>query len=139
MMFIMDTDTFSLLGRGHPRIVDRNQREPDKVALTVVTQIEVLQGRFASVIKASTGGLLLRDQEWLEQSERELANIPLLPFDVPAAAVFDRLRLDRKLRKIGRADLLIAAIALAHRATVATRNVRDFQQVPGLRVENWAD
>jgi tRNA(fMet)-specific endonuclease VapC len=45
----------------------------------------------------------------------------------------------KKLRKIGRADLLIAAISLANRATVVSRNLKDFRQVPGLRVENWAD
>ena len=43
------------------------------------------------------------------------------------------------LKKIGRGDLLIAAVAQARRAKLATRNVRDFQLVPGLRVENWAD
>jgi len=43
------------------------------------------------------------------------------------------------LKKVGRADLLIAAIALAHRATLVTRNVRDFQQIPGLILENWTD
>jgi len=43
------------------------------------------------------------------------------------------------LRKIGRADLLIASIALASSATLATRNLKDFAFVPGLRTENWAD
>jgi tRNA(fMet)-specific endonuclease VapC len=49
------------------------------------------------------------------------------------------LRQDRKLKKIGRRDLLIACIALAHRAKVVTRNLKHFRQVPGLLVENWAD
>jgi tRNA(fMet)-specific endonuclease VapC len=56
-----------------------------------------------------------------------------------AAARFDQLRQDRKLKKIGRADLLIASIVLANQATLVSRNLKDFQQVPGLRVENWAD
>ena len=59
--------------------------------------------------------------------------------DAGFAAEFDRLRSHKKLVKIGRSDLLIASIALAHQATLVTRNVRHFRQVPGLNVENWAD
>ncbi len=43
------------------------------------------------------------------------------------------------VEKIGRADLLIAAITLAREATLVTRNVKHFRQVPGLKVENWVD
>jgi tRNA(fMet)-specific endonuclease VapC len=43
------------------------------------------------------------------------------------------------LKKIGRADLLIASIARANKAILVTRNLKDFRQVPGLQVENWAD
>ena len=34
-------------------------------------------------------------------------------------------------------DLKIAAIAVAEDATLLSANVSDFQQVPGLRVEDW--
>jgi tRNA(fMet)-specific endonuclease VapC len=47
--------------------------------------------------------------------------------DQIAIVQFDRLRAARSLRKIGRADLLIASIALANRATLVTRNLRHFQ------------
>jgi tRNA(fMet)-specific endonuclease VapC len=46
---------------------------------------------------------------------------------------------NKKVKKIGRADLLIAAFAMANRAVLVTRNLKDFRQVPGLRIENWAD
>lgn len=36
-------------------------------------------------------------------------------------------------------DLRIACIALAHDATLVTRNTKDFAHVPNLKVENWAD
>jgi tRNA(fMet)-specific endonuclease VapC len=49
------------------------------------------------------------------------------------------LRRNKKLKKIGRTDLLIASIALARGATLITRNVRHFQLIPGIRIENWAD
>jgi len=63
----------------------------------------------------------------------------VLTVDDAAAAAFDELRRHKKLKKIGRGDLLIACIALAHRATLVTRNLKDFRKVPGLVVENWAD
>lgn len=40
---------------------------------------------------------------------------------------------------IGPFDQLIAGIALAHEMTLITRNTREFERVPGLRVENWYD
>jgi predicted nucleic acid-binding protein len=39
--------------------------------------------------------------------------------------------LDTELKKIGRGDLLIAAITLANQATLVTRNEKDFCLVPG--------
>lgn len=68
-----------------------------------------------------------------------LRQITVLSINEAAADQFDRLRQIKRLRKIGRADLLIAAIALAHGATMVTRNVKHFSQIPGLRVENWLD
>jgi hypothetical protein len=41
--------------------------------------------------------------------------------------------------QIGLDDLLIVSIALAHRATLITRNVQHFRRVPGLIVVNWVD
>lgn len=57
------------------------------------------------------------------------------PFDERAAEEFRRLRSERV--RIGVTDLKIAAIALVHAATLVSRNLRDFNTVPGLRVENW--
>jgi tRNA(fMet)-specific endonuclease VapC len=51
----------------------------------------------------------------------------------------DWLRAHKTYRKIGRADLLIASIVLAHQATLVTRNVRHFQQIRGVVVVNWVD
>ena len=61
----------------------------------------------------------------------------VLPWDAEAADYFIRLRRERV--RIGTMDLKIACIAMAHDATLLTRNTGDFQQVPGLKFENWLD
>ena len=59
----------------------------------------------------------------------------ILPFDERAAEEFRRLRGERV--RIGATDLKIAANTLVHAGTLVSRNLRDFDKVPGLRVENW--
>ncbi len=139
-MDLLDTDTLSRLHAGDPRLQERQQRvDPAQVATTAITRIEILQGRFDFVRKAADGAQLLRAFAWLARSEELLGHIPVLPINEVAAARFDQLRQHKKLKKVGRADLLIAAVALAHAATVVTRNLRHFRQVPGLQAENWFD
>jgi tRNA(fMet)-specific endonuclease VapC len=58
-----------------------------------------------------------------------------LPFDEAAAAIFDQLR-TQKLR-LGTNDLAIAAITLAVRGILVTRNTVDFRRIPGLVLEDW--
>src|SRR5262245_24561628 len=139
-MYVLDTDTLSRLRSDDQRLREHRERiAPTELATTVITRIEILQGRFDSVVKAADGEELLRAFAWLARSEELLGQLTILPIDEAAAAEFDRLRQNKKLKKIGRGDLLIAAIALAHRATLVSRNLRDFRQVPGLSVENWID
>ena len=139
MMLVLDTDTLTHLLHGHPRVVERAGRFAAEICLTVVSRMEQLRGRFDAVFKAKDGEALLRAQQRLIETEDGLNRLPALPINAAAAAEFDRLRQNKKLKKIGRGDLLIAAITLANRATLVTRNVKDFRQVPGLQVENWAD
>jgi tRNA(fMet)-specific endonuclease VapC len=138
-MIVLDTGILTLYSLGNARIRQRATLEDDEIVITVITQIEVLLGRFHFMLKASSGDELQRAQHFLVQSERDLDGHVILPITKAAAAQFDKLRADRKLKKIGRPDLLIACIALAHRAKLVTRNLKDFRQVPGLQIENWAD
>ncbi len=138
-MILLDSDTLSLLAAGHPQVSARARAAQDVLATTVVNRIEILRGRFEFLLKAADGVQLQRAQHVLEQSERDLSLFAVIPIDPAAASSFDLLRSNRKLKAIGRADLLIASITLAHGATLVTRNLRHFRQVPGLQVENWAD
>ncbi len=139
-MYLLDTDTLTRLHGGHPRVVERLRRLDDPaVGTTLVSRIELLRGRFEFLLKAANGAELLRAHHWLRKTEELLAELPIIAPDAASAAEFDRLRANRKLRKIGRADLLIGSIALAHQATVVTRNVKHFRQIKELSVVNWID
>ncbi len=138
-MILLDTDTVSLLAGGHSKVTQRARTAVDTVATTVVTRFEILRGRFDFLLKAADGTQLERAQHWLDQSEADLRKLPVVTVDARSAAEFDKLRKQKKLKKIGRRDLLIGCIALAHNATLVTRNLKHFRQIPNLHVENWAD
>lgn len=141
MIYLLDTDLFTLSSLARLGLRDRiaaARAEGHTVAVSIVTRIEVLRGRFDAVLKAVDGAALARMQELLHSSEAYLMEFALLSFDDAALREFDRLRDDKKARKAGRSDLLIGCIALAHDATVVTRNEKDFRHIPNLKVENWA-
>jgi tRNA(fMet)-specific endonuclease VapC len=138
-MKVLDTDVLTFLIKGHPKVCERRTQETEEVVISIFSRIETLQGRFATLLKAADGSELERGQERLSQAERDPTAFRVLPVTAAVAAEFDRLRENKKLRKIGRADLLISAVVLANRATLVTRNLKDFRLVQDLQVENWID
>jgi tRNA(fMet)-specific endonuclease VapC len=67
------------------------------------------------------------------------ARFELLPFDLAAArhAAQVRAQLEAQGTPTGAADTMIAGVALAHGLILVTRNVREFERVPGLQIQNW--
>ncbi len=139
-MHLLDTDTLTHLHAGHPQVIGHLRRINDsEIGIAIITKIEILRGRYEFLLKASTGEELLRAFHWLKRSEELLEQILVVPLDTESARVFDQLREHPSLRKIGRADLLIASISLARRATLVTRNLRHFRIIHGLNLTNWVD
>jgi tRNA(fMet)-specific endonuclease VapC len=75
----------------------------------------------------------------LKAVEELLAEIDVLPFDVPADTEYGGIRaeLDAAGKPIGANDLLIAAHACSTGATIVTANTDEFKRIRGLKVENW--
>ncbi len=92
------------------RVAYRVRNSGDPVAISTIVLAEIARG----------------------DTEKLPAQIAILPFDAAAAAAFLRAA-----RARGVFDRLIAAHALALGATLITHNVRDFREVPGLRIEDW--
>ena len=136
-LYVFDTDSLSLLHRGHPAVSQRAVSHPDTdLALTVISVEEQLTGWYARVRRARLPDEIARAYQSLTDCVRRFARWQILSFTEPAVHRFDRLRA-LKLN-IGRMDLHIAAITLEHGGIVVTRNLRDFQRVPGLQVEDWS-
>ena len=137
-MIILDTNVLSALMRTNPEavVVEWLDRQPaDSVWLSSITVFETRfglallpKGRRRSGLEGAFGRVLTED----------LAN-RVLDFDSMAAATAVQLAADRQ--KAGRAvdlrDTLIAGIALARRATIATRNTRHFEGLDVPLVNPW--
>ena len=140
MMYLLDTDTLTYLHAGNANVIKRLKiLEDAEIAITIVTKIEILRGRIDYLLKAFSGEDLLKAQDLFCRSETLLNQLPLISIEQNAANQFERLQNVSKFRKIGRADLLIASITLANQATLVTRNLRHFRQIPQLLLENWVD
>jgi tRNA(fMet)-specific endonuclease VapC len=134
-MYLLDTDHASLYQQGHPALGQRlNHLPPNQVATSVITYDEQVSGRLAVVRKARNQQERINAYYWLQRTLHFFCRMPVLPFDEAAATQFQQLT-TLKLR-IGTQDLLIASIALANEMTLLTRNLRDFQKIPGLALED---
>ena len=71
--------------------------------------------------------------------DRFLEPFAIILFDSNCAEEYAKARHSLKVqgRMIGPNDLLIAAAALAHDATLITNNTREFGRVEGLKLESW--
>jgi tRNA(fMet)-specific endonuclease VapC len=71
----------------------------------------------------------------LKQSLKQYCEMLVLDFDEVAATRFQELR--KNHRRLGGLDLKVAAIVLGQDATLLSANLSHFQQVQGLKVEDW--
>jgi len=138
-MYLLDTDHLSVLERGgteSQRLRRRLQAvPPDEVAATVVSYEEQTRGWLSYMAKARSLDEQITAYSYLQRHLQVFCTVPLIAFDSAAAAMVQRLQKQRI--RIGTMDLKIASIALSQNATLLSRNVTDFQKVPGLRVEDW--
>jgi tRNA(fMet)-specific endonuclease VapC len=130
----LDTNVFVDLTQGRrPKVQERYidaVLTSGPLVTSIIVHHELQVGVFASrdpLIAAQNLAALMRN----------IIIEPLSDEDVTVAA---RIRADLKLRgqPIGPYDLLIAGQALARGWTLVTSNVREFERVEGLNVENWA-
>ena len=132
-MICLDTDVASAIMRpgGGPSKLGRRlgTLEAATQYTTSITVGELLYGA-----RKRGSQRLERDIERFVAGEVQIAG-----FDAPAARAYAKIRVELEAvgQRLDDADLRIAAICLTRDFTLITGNVRHFERVPGLRVENW--
>jgi tRNA(fMet)-specific endonuclease VapC len=138
-MWILDTDHLSLLQRENSQLIERlSLHQQDRVVITIVTVEEQLRGRLSVISKASdpkSKTSLAVAYQNLRLTIESLQEFEQIDFDLEAESIYYQLR-QQKIR-IGTQDLRIASIVLANKATLLTRNYRDFSQIPNLIIDDW--
>lgn len=138
-MYILDTDHLSVLDRGGVKAQRLLQKLADvdstQVATSIISYEEQMRGWLSYGAKAQT---MEQEIEAYKQLKRQLTNycaISVLEFNDEAGQEFQRLK--KLYPRLGRMDLKIASIALAHQAIVLTRNSGDFGRILGLCIDDW--
>ncbi|AFY47864.1 putative nucleic acid-binding protein, contains PIN domain [Nostoc sp. PCC 7524] len=135
--WVLDTDHVSLLQRGHPVVVSKvSAVNPAEIAVTVITIVEQMYGRLDVINRTKSKQELVTAYALLKETFNLLSQANILDFNEAAFDTYNDL-LKQKIR-VGTQDLRIAAIALSLNATVVTRNFKDFQKVPNLKIVDWS-
>ena len=140
MFAILDKNTISVLQLGGSIAYDKLCMRmalvsPELVFVTAVSFEEQSRGWLAYLNRAQSDDELLKGYSELTGLLRDYNEFSVLTFDERAIKHYRRLKALRI--RIGTLDLRIASIALARGAKVITQNLKDFEKVPGLIVEDW--
>jgi tRNA(fMet)-specific endonuclease VapC len=129
-VYALDTNTLSYFLRGEGEVSRRLRAvNADLLGLPSIVAYELSYG----LKRIGAGPRRVAELDLL------LAAMVPLAFDAAAAEIASQIRvgLENRGETIGSFDVLIAATAIAHNAVLVTRNRREFERVPLLRVEDW--
>lgn len=131
MIYLLDTNVcINVMNARHSNIEQRmRQCSPADIAICSIVKAELLYGARHSQ----------RVEQNLQTLDAFFAPLQSLVFDDASAYHYGLVRsaLQRQGKPIGANDMLIAAIALRHDATLITNNTSEFARVTGLRIDDW--
>ncbi len=128
---LLDTNICIYIARNQPATVARRfaRAAPGTLAISIITWGELCFGAAKSKDRSHVNTLL-------DQFSRLVAILPLPPEAGPHYGDV-RAVLEKVGKPIGNNDLWIAAHALTLGVPLVSNNAREFERVPGLKLENW--
>jgi len=129
--YTLDTNHVREALRKNPQYLQKQRQAYNRDRLVLVNAISYYETRRGLLYMNMRGKLGLFD--------KIVRQTGIVPLDKTALDIASELHVDlrRKGQLIEDADLLMAAIALAHDLTLLTANVRHFVRIESLRIENW--
>lgn len=129
MTRMLDTDICIYVLNGRHGLAPKLEGAAGEICMSSITYAELSFGAENSQRADTNAGLL--------EAFRML--VPVMPFDDEAARHFGEIKADlrRSGAPCGPYDMLIGAHARALGMTLVTNNGREFERMPGLKVENW--
>lgn len=142
MKYLLDTDHISILqrqsGTEYVRLRSRIAQHPQTdLAFSIISFHEQILGCHTYINRARNSDDVVKGYDMFARVLRVFTISPVISFDGVAASVFDDL-LVQKVR-VATMDLRIASIALSRDMVLVTRNLKDFDKVPDLSVEDWTE
>jgi tRNA(fMet)-specific endonuclease VapC len=141
-VYLLDTDTFSeylnedTLPESEAPITRRIAAlTPGQVIICAVTLAEVMRGMLNLLQRMEKADKDAVGYAALVRADYGIHRFFIAPYSDAAHAHF--LGFTPAVRRLGRPDCQIAAIALANNYIVVTRNTRHFSQIPGVLFEDW--
>lgn len=130
-MYMLDTNICIYVLKKHSNKLRHKFKAIKDICISSVTYGELCFG-------IENGNNNLKEERW-RQLEIFTQRLLIDPWDENAARHYGSIRaqLKKEGTPIGNNDLLIAAHARSINAVLVTNNVREFNRVPNLTVENW--
>jgi tRNA(fMet)-specific endonuclease VapC len=138
-MILLDTDHFSVLTDArharHAKLLEKLDGVDEPIAIPVIAVEEQLRAWLAQIHRTRNVQQQTMPYDRLIRLIDVLAEWEIARWDQPSADEFLRLRKARI--RIGTQDLKIASLTLANNALLLSANLRDFERIPELNVEDW--
>lgn len=136
--YLLDTDTITLVQFGHAVVLRNLAAHPDtEILLSAISFQEQMRGWLGRLGKLAAP---VQQADWYHRLVTRIFSVwrrfDMLPFPLAAIQRFQRLRALRL--NVGLMDLRLGAVALENDLKVVTRNLRDFNRIPGLQTEDWS-
>ncbi len=128
-MILFDTDVCVEILRGNQEVIHKRIETDEDISISFITVSELYYGAYKSPKRLENTNLV----------ERFLYTVRIIESDITISRNFGELKsvLQKNGNLIADADLFIAATTLSYCTKLITGNIKHFNRIPELTLENW--